>query len=511
MAKSGLVCEIWAIEKVRPYENNPRLNEGAVAAVAQSIKTFGLRKPIVVDKSGVIICGHTTRLAALELGLKEVSVHVARDLSPEKVKAYRIADNKTGELAEWDWDKLTAELLELKADDVDLTSLGFDADELATLVNELREGLVDPDEVPALPDKARTKPGDVYILGDHRLLCGDSSKRADVDRLLGGRKVQLVNTDPPYNVKVESRTNNAIAAGLSSGAATNHQKADAARNGRPKPTDKKLRAKDRPLMNDFVDDAEFDRLLTAWFENLAYALDPGRGFYVWGGFSNCANYPAPLAKAGLYFSQAIIWVKNQPVMTRKDFFTAHEWCFYGWREGKAHEFFGKPGFADVWYVSRSSGGTCDIGRGLRIEAADGSRIDVMPPNDDRKLRQLSLPLDGVAVTMLNAPTDVWHVKKVPGQKMVHLTEKPVELAIKAINFSSRPGERVLDFFGGSGSTLIACEQTGRHALLMELDPLYCDVIVERWEKFTGKKARKIPAAPPEAKKSKPLPKKAKAK
>jgi len=289
------------------------------------------------------------------------------------------------------------------------------------------------DEVPEPPDEATTQPGDLWILGDHRLLCGDSSKPKDLDRLLDGQPIHLCNTDPPYNVKVEPRSNNAIAAGLSSfQGPKHHQKLDVERHpGKAKPTGKKLRAKDRPLANDFVTDEQFDALLDAWFGNIARVLVPGRALYCWGGYANCANYPPFLKKHGLYFSQAIIWDKQHPVLTRKDFMGAHEWCFYCWKEGAAHQFYG--------------------------------------PNN---------------------ATDLWQVKKVNPQSMVHLTEKPVELAVRAIQYSSRPGENVLDLFGGSGSTLMGCEQTDRKAFLMELDPLYCDVIVQRWEKFTGKTAER---------------------
>jgi DNA modification methylase len=293
------------------------------------------------------------------------------------------------------------------------------------------------DQIPEPPDEAVTKPGDLIVLGNHRLLCGDSSKPEDVDRLLDGAPIHLVNTDPPYNVRVEPRSNNAISAGLSSFAGTkHHQKLDVSRHpGKAKATHKKLRAKDRPLANDFVTDEAFDQLLAAWFGNIARVLVPGRGFYIWGGYANCGNYPPVLKATGLYFSQAVIWVKGHAVLTRKDFMGNHEWCFYGWREGAAHQFFG--------------------------------------PN--------------------NVP-DVWSIKKVNPQSMVHLTEKPVELAARAMQYSSREGENVLDLFGGSGSTLIAAEQTGRNAYLMELDPLYADVIVQRWENLTGKKAERTHAS-----------------
>jgi DNA modification methylase len=321
--------------------------------------------------------------------------------------------------------------------------------------DEAAPGRTDPDNIPEPPDQAITQPGDLWLLGNHRLLCGDASNAVDVDRLLHGVDIHLVNTDPPYNVKVEPRSNNAIAAGLSSfpGKPSGHrrllskvtgmtevakrellphQRLDLARHPKKaKPTTKKLRAKDRPLANDFVSEATFELLLFAWFATIARVLLPGRSAYIWGGYANYGNYPPVLKTVGLYFSQAIIWDKEHPVLTRKDFMGAHEVCFYCWKEGAAHQFFG-------------------------------------PAN----------------------VTDLWRVKKVNPQSMVHLTEKPVELAGRAIRYSSRPGEHVLDLFGGSGSTLIAAEQTQRRAFLMEIDPLYCDVIVRRWERFTGMKAQR---------------------
>jgi DNA modification methylase len=441
--------DLRKLSEIKPYPGNPRVNDDAVDAVAASLREFGFRQPIVVDGDGVIVAGHTRYKAALKLGLEKVPVHVATDLTPDQIRAYRIADNKTAELAEWNYDLLPIELEALKQANYDLGLLGFDPDALARLLDPtIKAGLCDPDEIPAPPDEAITKPGDLWLLGDHRLLCGDSSNPADVDRLLGGAVIHLVNTDPPYNVKVEPRSNNAIAAGLSSFPATkkgaidsadangmHHQGFDLARDmTKSKPTTKKLRAKDRPLANDFVSDLAFDALLDAWFGNMARVLEPGRGFYIWGGYANLGNYPPFLKKHGLYFSQGIVWDKQHPVLTRKDFMGAFELAFYGWKEGAGHCYFG--------------------------------------PNN---------------------ATDLWHVKKVNPQSMIHLTEKPVELAIRAMQYSSREGEHVLDLFGGSGSTLIAAEQTGRKAFLMELDALYCDVIVERFEKFTGKKAERVAA------------------
>ena len=231
-------------------------------------------------------------------------------------------------------------------------------------------------------------------------------------------------------MKVEPRLNNAIAAGNSS---FHHQALDVARHPeKSKPTHGKMRAKDRPLENDFVSDEEFHAMLRAWFGQVARVLEPGRSFYIWGGYANLGNYPPALKECELYFSQGIVWDKQHPVLTRKDFMGAFELAFYGWREGAGHKWFG--------------------------------------PNN---------------------ATDLWHVKKISPQKMVHLTEKPTDLAVRAIQYSSSPGENVLDLFGGSGSTLIACEQTGRRAFLMEIDCLYADVIVQRWEEFTGQKAERV--------------------
>ena len=427
--------EFRKVTDVVPYEANPRKNDLAVDAVVRSIKEFGWRQPIVVDAHGVIIVGHTRWKAAQKLGMELVPVHIASDMTPEQARAYRIADNRSAEIAEWDMDLLLPEIKALEELGLDTSLLGWDAAELAEMFAQETVGLVDEDEIPEPPDEPVTQAGDLIILGEHRLYCGSSGNREHVDALLDGAVIDLVNTDPPYNVKVEPRSNNAIAAGNSSfkGAFSGHQQsADLQRHPeKAKGTSKKMRAKDRPLANDFLPDDEFEQCLHDWFGTIERVLKPGGCFYIWGGYANIANYPAALKAHQLYMSQTIIWDKQHPVLTRKDFMGAHEWAFYGWREGAGHKFYG--------------------------------------PN--------------------NVP-DLWQVKKVTPQAMVHLTEKPVELARRAIEYSSKPGERVLDLFGGSGSTLIAAEQTGRKAYLMELDRAYCDVIVSRWESFTGKKAQR---------------------
>ncbi len=431
--------EHWPIDRLRPYTRNPRTHSTEqVAKIAASLLQYGWTNPILVDADDGIIAGHGRILAARELGMTTVPVIVLSHLTEAQRRAYIIADNKLALDAGWDEELLTAELRALEGLDFDLALTGFDFD-------EIHDMLVD-DEAPEVaapepPEDPVSRLGDLWVLGDHRLLCGDSASAEDVDRLLAGAPVHLANCDPPYNTRTEPRSNNAIAAGLSSFPAAksaieasdargmHHQGFDLARHKTKSKATGRMRPKDRPLVNDFVSDEAFGEMLLAWFGNIARVLLPGRSFYIWGGYSNLGNYPPALRAAGLYFSQAIVWDKMHPVLTRKDFLGCFEIAYYGWKEGAAHQFFGPP----------------------------------------------------------NIP-DLWHVKKVNPQQMQHLTEKAVELAVRAIQYSSKPHENVADFFGGSGSTLIAAEELGRRAFLMEIDPSYCDVIVERWQTATGEKA-----------------------
>ena len=407
-------------------------DEASVQVIRDSLRRFGQRKPIVVQRGGMLVrAGNGLVMAARAEGWTHVAAVVV-DESDVEATAFALVDNRSAELSEWD-DAILAETLAAFSNE-ELPALGFDMDEVAAIRARLvGQGELDSAPAPLPPDEPVTQPGDLWVLGEHRLLCGDSSKPEDVDRLLDGAPIHLANTDPPYNVKVEPRSNNAIAAGergKKDRARLHHQALDLARHpGKSKGTTRKMRAKDRPLQNDFMPDEEFGRLLLAWFGNISRVLLPGRAFYIWGGYANVGNYPPVLKACELYFSQAVIWVKEHPSLTRKDFMGNHECCFYGWKEGAAHRFFGPP----------------------------------------------------------NVP-DTWSIKKVNPQSMVHLTEKPVELARRAIEFSSRPGENVLDLFAGSGSTLIAAEATGRRCFTMEIDPAYSDVVVRRWEAVSGKTA-----------------------
>ncbi len=481
------------LSAIKPASANIRMHdERNIKAIAASLKRFGQQKPIIINPAGEILAGNAMYLAARRLGWKSITTVVTGLTGPD-AKAFAVADNRTAELAKWNDEALISLLQELRAEDAGLfAATGFDDDDVKRLLDESLPDEMPPgiDDVPAQPDEAITKPGDLWILGAHRLLCGDSAAAADLDRLLDGEKIQLVNTDPPYNVNVEPRSNNALAAAGKK--LMPNQSFDVARQGEKRATTKKLRAKDRPLENDFVSDEQFAHLLRAWFGQISRVLEPGRSFYIWGGYANVANYPSALVESELRFSQAIIWVKGHPVLTRKDFMGDHEWCFYGWRSGAAHWF--NPRFMnarDVWRVDPCSTAKPVPLPNTAIELPSKCMAATRKENETL----LDILVDRVGDFRLvgrpgRRPADVWTVKKVASQKMVHLTEKPVELAVRAMRYSSKPGENVLDLFGGSGSTLIAAEHAKRRAFLMEIDPLYCDVIVQRWEKMTGRKAER---------------------
>ena len=379
------------INEIIPYEKNPRLNDDAVDAVVTSIREYGFRQPIVVDADGVIIVGHTRWKAAKQLGLTEVPVHIATDLSPEKVKAYRIADNQTGNIAEWDYDLLPLELADLQNMDFDLSLLGFDSDELDKLLNgedTVVEGMTDPDEVPEPPEEPVSKRGEIYQLGNHRLMCGDSTDNVNVEALMQGNEANLLLQDPPYNVAYEGGT-----------------------------------AEHLTIQNDNMDDAAFFNFLAAAFTNAVAVMKPGASFYIFHADSEGYNFRGACKVAGLQVRQCLVWKKDSLVLGRQDYLWIHEPILYGWKDGAAHN----------WYSDRKQTTVLEFDRPKRSE--------------------------------------------------LHPTTKPVEMLVYLIKNSSQRGELVADFFGGSGSTLIACEQTGRKAYLMELDEKYCDVIRKRWTEF----------------------------
>ncbi len=424
-----------------PY-NPRRMPAEKLKHLKAALQQYGCVQPVVVNRrTNRIVGGHQRVKAAEAIGMLQLPVTYV-DLDERAEKSLNLALNRIQ--GEWDVDALQALLREVAGSGDQTFVTGFDGKDLEVLLRSFAAGTgnTDVDAIPEVPEKAQTVRGDLYLLGQHRLLCGDSLSEADVDLLCNGEPIHCVNMDPPYNVNVES-----AATGTKSWRGTDVGKSIRVgkRLGISLKEAKKLTPgrvgnsapKARNLIGDFLSEEEFAGRLAAWFRNAARNLLPGRAFWIWGGFTNVFNYGPPIVAAGLRFSQHAIWVKNQPAVSRKDMMTGHEWVFYGWKPGAAHQWFGKRNVSDVW-----------------------------------------------------------EVQKVAHTAMVHLTEKPAELAQRAIQYTTRPGENVLDLFGGSGSTLIGAESTGRVARLMEIDERYCDVIVKRWQEFTGKVAEKIPATSP---------------
>ena len=395
---SDMKVQNMNIEDVKPYENNPRNNDNGVDAVAKSIDEFGWQQPIVVDKDNVIIVGHTRYKAAKKLKLAQVPVLVADSLSDEQVKAYRLADNKTGELTDWDMDLLIDELDGIL--DIDMSDFGFD-DLLEEDNDEVKEDNFDEEP----PEEPKSKLGHIYQLGRHRLMCGDSTNREMVNKLLGGVKADLLLTDPPYNVDYSSKDYGG-------------DKASKTR-------------KNNQIANDKMSPDEFYKFLLNVFNNATDNLKSGASFYIWFSdlatveFNNAAN------ESGLLVKETLIWEKNNIVLGRQDYQYKHEPCLYGWVKGGSH----------VWYSDRKQ-------------------------------------------------TTVLHFDK-PQRSDLHPTMKPIALFDYQIKNSTKSGDTVLDLFGGSGTTIMACEQDGRNACVMEYDPKYVDVIIKRWEDYTGKKAKLI--------------------
>ena len=394
------------VDSLIPYVNNSRKHsDEQVAQIAASIKEFGWTNPILVDGDNGIIAGHGRLMAARKLSMDEVPVIELAHLSDNQRKALIIADNRLALNAEWDTQMLTLELNDLLKDDFGLDLMGFGNEELEALLNPIKEteGLTDEDEVPEPPPEPITKLGDVWILGNHRLMCGDSTSIDAVDKLMGGKKADLLHTDPPYNV-------------------------DYSNQDRPKAGKVDLGR----IKNDTMDNDSFYEFLVNSFTTAYCYLKDDSSAYIWHASSEQINFTKAFVDSGFNYTQQIIW-KKPMLLGRGRYQWAHEPCLFGVK--------GSPFFTD-----------------------------------DRK------------------KTTVWDFGGYDKSKNVHPTQKPIFIPEEAISNSSKQGSNVLDLFGGSGSTLIACEKTGRNGFLMELDPKYCDVIVKRWENFTGKKAKLEDAA-----------------
>ena len=368
-----------AVNKLIPYAKNSRTHSAEqVAQIAASIKEFGFRNPILVDGVGVI-AGHGRLMAAQKLGLDQVPTIDCSDMSESQKKAYIIADNKLALNAGWDTAMLTIEMQELEDEGFDLTLLGFDDKELNALLQpEVVEGLTDEDAVPDVPEEPKTKLGDIYILGNHRLMCGDSTSIDAVDKLMDGNPVDLIFTDPPYNVGFNGRS-----------------------------------GKHDVIKNDNLSESDFETFIGEVC-NTIKAINP-KAYYIW-----CNWNFYGILQGKLDYKTCIVWAKNVFGMGN-GYRHQHEFCLFN------------------------------------------GKIDEIIKNE----------------------SDLWEVKK--DRNYVHPTQKPVALSVRAFGNHIKL-LNVLDLFGGSGSTLIGAEQTGRKAFIMELDPKYCDVIVKRWEDFTGKQA-----------------------
>ena len=368
------------INTIKPYENNPRkLSETAIEKVAMSLKEYGFRQPIVVDKDRVIVAGHTRFRASKKLGLKQVPVSIIDNLTEEQINAYRIADNRTAEESEWDNELLKMEIKELEAKDFKLDLLGFNDDQLNDILFEEKQGLTDEDEVPEAPEEPISKLGDIWKLGNHRVMCGDSTIIDEIDKLTEKQKPDMIFTDPPYNVAFNGRS-----------------------------------GKFDVIKNDNLEESEFNNFIDTIISNLN-------------------------------------------ILNINTYYICCNWAFYGVLQKKL-----KPKACIVWAKN-----VFGLGRGYRHQHE-------------------FILFDGFIDASIKNESDLWKISK--DTKYKHPTQKPVELSSRAIKNSSKPQNTILDIFGGSGSTLIACEKLNRKARIMELDPKYCDVIIKRWENFTGKKA-----------------------
>lgn len=421
-----------SIDSIKPYENNPRINDEAVPFVAESIEKFGWQQPIVIDRDNVIIAGHTRYKAALRLGLKTVPCKYADELTPEEVDAYRIADNKTAELSTWDEDKLTTELEKCAA--FDMSAFGFDAQDEPEDPDDVVEDQYEEFEVPEI-----TAPGMIIRLGDHRLMCGDSTKAEDMAALFDGEAPRMVFTDPPYGVAIGSK-NKLL-------------------NTVKKANYKQIK---KDLKNDTLEPEDLKDLVARAFRTLRDFADEQCAYYItgpMGGEPGLAMQEA-LAEAGLPARHILIWVKNCQAFSlgRLDYEYKHEPIYYTW--GKGHEFYG---------------------------GSQATVIDDTKPLEKMNKAELK---ELVHALRDGGETSVIYCDK-PLHSDMHPTMKPIKLIARFLINSSRPGEPVADIFGGSGSTMIAAEQLKRKCYMMEIDPHYCDVIINRWQEFTGKTAEII--------------------
>lgn len=411
--------------ELTPYENNTRKhNPEDIDGIKKSILDVGFRDPIGIwGKDNLIVEGHGRQIAALELGLEKVPCIRLDDMTEEQRKEYAIRHNRSAEMSAWDFRKLEEELAALAIAGVDMSDLKFEEEDFGDEA-ETAEPVEDNFE-PEPPEEPRSKLGDIYQLGRHRLMCGDSTSKADVEALCDGAQMDLLLTDPPYNVDYEGGTKDKL-----------------------------------KIMNDKMEDAAFRAFLVDAFQSADLVMRPGAAFYIWHADSEGLNFRAACKEAGWEVRECLIWNKNSFVLGRQDYQWKHEPCLYGWKDGAGHY------FIDV--------------RNLPTVMEDG-RPDIAKMKKEEMAELLREIYDD------KVPTTVINENK-PSRSELHPTMKPIKLVGRQIQNSTKRGWNVLDLFGGSGSTLIACEQLNRDCYMMELDPHYVDVIIKRWEDFTGQKA-----------------------
>ncbi len=383
------------LSDLKAWENNPRTHSQAqIKQIQRSIQEFGFTNPILIDETGLVIAGHGRIAAALAEKLNEVPAIELHGLTESQKRALVIADNQIAVNAGWDDDLLRLELESLASDDFDLSLIGFSDEELNKLMADpLTEGLTDPDDVPELPVTPLTVLGDIWLLGNHRVMCGDSTAITDMERLVNGRPCDMWLTDPPYNVAYVGKTKDAL-----------------------------------KIENDSMSDGQFRSFLRDAFVTADTAMKPGAVFYIWHADSEGYNFRGACMDAGWKVRQCLIWLKHSFVIGRQDYHSKHEPCLYGWKDGAAH----------CW-------------------ASDRKQTTIL--EFDR-----------------------------PSRSEIHPTMKPIALFEYQMLNNSKISDIILDSFGGSGTTLLVAEKNNRTARIMELDPKYCDVIVKRWQDFTGKKA-----------------------
>lgn len=420
------------IGDIIPYENNPRKNDDAVEFVANSIREFGFRNPIILDKNNVIVAGHTRLLAAQKIGLDSVPVLYADDLTEEQIKAFRLVDNKTAEIAQWDFEKLEEELSQIT---MDMSAFGFDEE-------EPDDALITEDNYQETKAEPKAKLGEIYQLGRHRLMCGDSTVKADVEALMDGKLADCVVTDPPYGVSYEGGV-----------------------NGDPD---------DDKLINDNLTGEEFDLFLTDAFRNMNEAMRDGAAYYIWYPSRNPVPFILALQCTGLNISEQLVWNKRPHVIGHADYHWKHEPCIYGWKGGLDID-----SIADKLAKELKLSQVC-IAQALQDVLTDYGTEHEMALYGWKPGAGHYFTGDRTQVTVMD------YAK--PAANIEHSTMKPIDLMAQLVRNSTKKNWLVLDLFGGSGSTLMACEQTDRVCYTMEFDPKYVDVIIDRWETFTGQKA-----------------------